>query len=655
MKKRLLNILILLLFTAPFFADKQGLSQPQKKEAPKAELAKPEPAKQEEPKTEAPIEQKKALQPKKVLIVYQQRTEDKAKYDAVRALANQIAHFKTRIKEMDSADYKPGMLQFYDVIFYLGFNEKKPPPDIFYQEVLEAQGKTICWIHANSTPLTNRAGNPYGFAVNPKEFGFDSLSYQGSSFNRVGEDVFVITLLDRKKAKAHASLIRNNEYIPYAVQSGNFWYVCDLPFFLISSAAVFCDLLHEVFQENHQHYKYAMIRIEDIHPERDPKQLRKLGRIFKKYNIPFSFAVIPVYTDPKTHEKSFLSEKPYLISALNYLQEVGGTAILHGYTHQYKGESGEGHEFWDIEKDKPIAEDSEELVRDKLNKGVHECVSNGIYPLAWETPHYGASQLDYKVFSEMFSTGIERLQLSDRAFGASQSYPYFIQDPYGRWLVPENLGYVNYREGITVEHMLAEAQKILIVRDAVAVGFFHPYIETEHLERLIVGLKDLGYLFFDLRDLPNQVKTDNWLIFSGLSHFYKEGALRDIYYDWHISPLLTMNLSNQYFYSYVVNRNLKRKDEQKSKDPVDGQMILRIPMYQDGIFVVHKGDQPEVGWQSFEHWALKTFLGKDALSVADSLMRLLMWGLFIITALLLLFLTFIFISFMWSKRKARNV
>lgn len=235
---------------------------------------------------------------KRVLLVYQQRVPDGATYDAVGALRNQISHFKTRVTELEASKYKSGMAQFYDVIFYLGFNDLKPPSKTFYQDIIEAKKQTVCWVHANIFPLSNREGNPFGFKVGPKEPNFDYLSYEGDSFERHGEDIFAISILDRKKAIPYATLLRENEYIPYAVKSDNFWYVSDLPFFLDSSANVFCDLLHEILEEPHQRYKHTMIRIEDVHPNRDPKQLRNLGKIFKKYNVPFSFAVIPVYTDP---------------------------------------------------------------------------------------------------------------------------------------------------------------------------------------------------------------------------------------------------------------------------------------------------------------------------------------------------------------------
>ena len=590
---------------------------------------------------------------KKVLILYPRRVPEGAKYDAVSSLRNQIAHFNVRVVELQAAKYQSGMIDFYDVIFYLGLSEKEPPPEEFYRDVLEGKERTICWIYANIIPLMEQAGDSFGFRVGPREFGFNSISYRGYSFNRRGEDIFVITVNDRKKANPHGSLFREDEFVPLAVSSGNFWYFCDLPFFMDSSSAVFCDLLHNVFREQHQTYKFAMIRVEDIHPDRSPKNIRGIGRLFKKHDIPFSFGVIPVYTLPGRKKVIYLSDKPHLASALRYLQTVGGSAILHGYTHQYKDESGEGHEFWDMDGDRPRPDDSAKLVDEKLNKGLQECIQNGIYPLAWETPHYGASQLDYQVFSKIFSTGVERLQLSDQAFGASQSYPYFIESKNGRWIIPENLGYVSYREGATVERMLEGARKMLVVRDAVAVGFFHPYIELEHLEKLILGLKHMGYTFLDLRHIPNQVKGDNWQIFSGLPYFHGHRFISQVFYNWSLSPLRKIDLSDEYLYTYLLDKNFRKNDASVYSGPVNGEVMVQIPGQADNIFVVHKGDKPLAGWESFKRWFFDAFLGRETVSLTDTMIRLLMWVFFIITAGLLIVLVLIYVSFWITGRKKK--
>ena len=43
------------------------------------------------------------------------------------------------------------------------------------------------------------------------------------------------------------------------------------------------------------------------------------------------------------------------------------------------------------------------LVLDRLQQGIAECFSNGIFPRAYETPHYGASEADYRTMAQVFA------------------------------------------------------------------------------------------------------------------------------------------------------------------------------------------------------------------------------------------------------------
>jgi hypothetical protein len=121
----------------------------------------------------------------------------------------------------------------------------------------------------------------------------------------------------------------------------------------------------------------------------------------------------------------------------------------------------------------------------------------------WETPHYAASPLGYSVFGSFFSHAIEnRDPVTWMPFAAGP-------DPSGQTLIPENLGYINDAEGFTVEAQLRRAQTLQIVRDALAVGFYHPAsIPVSRLEDLVDGLADLGYRFADLRTWGLSVNSD---------------------------------------------------------------------------------------------------------------------------------------------------
>ena len=104
----------------------------------------------------------------------------------------------------------------------------------------------------------------------------------------------------------------------------------------------------------------------------------------------------------------------------------GGTIVLHGCTHQYRGQTTIDYEFWDGLNDQPLFEDADEYVEDRLDKALHECFRNNLYPVAWETPHYAASQLDYDVINRHFSTVYERRQTMN-VLGSDQLLPFYIR------------------------------------------------------------------------------------------------------------------------------------------------------------------------------------------------------------------------------------
>ena len=108
--------------------------------------------------------------------------------------------------------------------------------------------------------------------------------------------------------------------------------------------------------------------------------------------------------------------------------------------------------------------------------------------------------------------------------GIEQLFPYEIyRDAYGQGIVPDTLGYIEIPakptgDALAQTHsvglMLADARRNLVVRDYWAGFFFHPFIfageqrgavgryygDTSELQKLIKGLKQLGYVFPSLAE-----------------------------------------------------------------------------------------------------------------------------------------------------------
>lgn len=231
----------------------------------------------------------------------------------------------------------------------------------------------------------------------------------------------------------------------------------------------------------------------------------------------------------------------------------------------FTASSGDDYEFWDFTKNSPVAEDGVTFVLNKLNNGFESFKKMSIAPKIWLAPHYHASALDDVIFGETFKWVVGRSVYSDakisglktsiqrssiyfdlndtvtaqknredyfkslkvivvpefRQFG--QLFPYEIYgNIYGQNVIPENLGniqpYLSNQVVNTriVDKVLEDAKRNLVLRDVWASVFYHPFLldpllNTENvdplkpkdLDRLVKGLKNLGYKFINLDDFAH--------------------------------------------------------------------------------------------------------------------------------------------------------
>ncbi len=290
----------------------------------------------------------------------------------------------------------------------------------------------------------------------------------------------------------------------------------------------------------------------------------------------------PLYEFDRREDQEFVSMDKYrpFITWINDVKKAGGNFIWHGVTHQYArmanphtGASGDDFEFFDAVNNRPIKEDSVPYVLNKLEDGLQILKKVGIRPRIWLMPHYQASPLDYIIFGETFSWNVgraiyynfkaeglnktllrpskvtgedERLWYEkdyadaknlranyfknlkvtyDNMIWSGQMFPYEIYgDVHGQRLIPENLGnsqpFVN--DHVTAprskEDIIADAKRNLVLRDAWASFFYHPFLFTSYenggrgaypgdaaeLEYIIRNIKKLGYKFIDINDFMNK-------------------------------------------------------------------------------------------------------------------------------------------------------
>jgi uncharacterized protein YdaL len=470
----------------------------------------------------------------KVLVVYS--TEDGVLSESQKLLDMLVSHFAKNIifknaKELVETDF----VGVSEVIYYGEVAELLPENTaVFFDKF---KGRTLAIGH-NSEQL----GKKFTFFKQERQVAIEDLILtKGSKKTSLDETRLVSTIVPAAGVELLITGSGKGGNYPVMVKKEkNYFFATDK---IDSIFSIYLgEVLHEFFDADHPAGHPAYLRLEDIHPLTDASIFREIAVILKKKEIPYIVSVIPIYRDPKTGEESRFSDYPQLLSALKYSQSNGGSIIMHGYTHQYKNdETGEGFEFWDVDANMPITVPPDktpekktrtdfktekeyldflanqkafevDYIKTKVTKAIHELVGLGLYPLAFEAPHYTMSQSGYEILSDHFSTYIGQLQLGDRDWRIMSpspyvSYPTFL---HGMKLLPETIGYVEPDNPDAIENMMKAAQEQRIVRDGYIAGFYHPYLGVERFKELMAELEKLPDLqWIDLKRMNNYVAVNN--------------------------------------------------------------------------------------------------------------------------------------------------
>ena len=458
--------------------------------------------------------------------------------------ANLVSHFGSWTVHPASG-YQTGELANYSAVVYVGSTYDEPLPVSFLDDVL-GTSTPVLWMYDNIWQLSARAAatgadfqTRYGYTW--KQFDTSAVAevrYDGQSLTRDtvnGSGIMDHAITDASKVTVLGDAVRpDGTTFPWALKSANLTYLGEIPYAYVTHDdryLAFADLLTGVLAPATAERHRALVRIEDVGPDADPAELRAVADLLYSQKVPFTVAVYPRYRDPKgaltggKAEDYTLRQRPEVVKALKYMQQRGGTLLMHGYTHQlnaannpYDGVSGNDFEFYRAHVDEadrviydgPVAGDSTAWATSRILASRLEFARAGLsQPTIFEFPHYAGSAVDYATVNSLFGVRYERGlyfpgtlrgKAADHTRLSGQFFPYAVRDVYGSVVIPENIGniepeaYNTHPERLPAD-LVASAKRNLVVRDGVASFFYHPYLGTEYLKQTVTGIKGLGYTF----------------------------------------------------------------------------------------------------------------------------------------------------------------
>jgi uncharacterized protein YdaL len=476
------------------------------------------------------------------------------------AVANLCGHFGQASTEPISA-YESGQINKFTATIYIGstyYDQTNDGIPISFYKDVPASTHPVLWIADN---IWNFA-DYIGVSTFDKKYGWDpTSSFYTNSSNSVGK----VTQVNYKSAALtrtvppvdDGGILRDHvlggtfppvttlaqavdtstspsTLFPWAIRSSNLTYLGENPFdYVTQSDRIIAleDLLFDALAPGTVTRHRAMVRLEDLNVTDDQTQLQAIALYLSNKHIPFGYNIIPFYKDPNGVYSNGVPQSIPLnspsaaafVATIKYMNAHGGFEVDEGDTHQYSnvanpynGVSGDDTEFFrghvdatnNVIWDGPISGDSTAYALSRVNDSVAQYKSVNLpIPKAFVTPHYFATDVDYRAIatvyparyeSSVYYSGVLSGQPVNYSQYIGEFYPYTVRDVYGTTVYSENLG--DYEPVSENNHpirlpadLINEAKLNLAVRDGYASFFYDPSYGTTPLGQIISGISALGY------------------------------------------------------------------------------------------------------------------------------------------------------------------
>ncbi|MBI6087816.1 polysaccharide deacetylase family protein [Clostridium perfringens] len=450
----------------------------------------------------------------KVLVLYDKETIFSLDYNILNSVSELLgAYGNKKAETMNIHDYKKDDLNNYNYVMVISIDGNIENMEL-NKDLNDYKGK----IYFIGTGLEKYMHlKKYNLEYIVKNLNIESINYNRDDFKNhdetkkfyISKNIDSVIINPKEIDKVYSYVSDGREQYPNIWVKGNLYHMSLLPDETMN-LFMLADSLNDFFQINREGKPKIFVRIEDVHLFRDTNELRKMADYLYGEGIPFIIALIPTYKNLKTGHVTKLSDMPEFVDTIKYMQDRGGSVILHGYDHGgFKGANDdEDFEFGDGENNSPVNWDLSTYIHDNMGDAIKECVKNGIYPLGFEAPHYGMDSKGYKEIKKYFSTYVGQYQSSDDNF-TTTSYPYILKNTECfNMLIPENLEYIDPNDEMWFSNFQRNFDILNIVRAPEGGFFYHSFVGMDDLKKVINFLKSKNVEFLNLKDYNNWVKWE---------------------------------------------------------------------------------------------------------------------------------------------------
>lgn len=549
-----------------------------------------------------------------ILLVHPTDSSPKGFNDLLERIATSFKHFSVDLEKISLNKYREGFLDSFDFVFYVGTHNYPLSKDSpFLRDVVKNyKSKSICWIYAGMEDFLSSSEMGKALALKEPKVSYDTLTYRKTDLKGGGRFPYTIDIKGdyEKKVKIHGLFKSEVVTVPFCLNIDNFWYFSILPKDE-DDYIVFCDILYSILEPDSQNRKFeksAFLLVEGITLDSQPEKIRDMYRFFAGLRVTFATEITPV--EYKAQIMDTLSDDRFLLKNIFALLSAGGVAVVG---------------IDDL--------DTGETVDEKIN----ELIASDIIPLAFidKRKYIPIQKDDYT--TNYFSTIIERGDIPFVVYNKEFQRKIFIQNKFP-----------HKKEAQEVSQIYQQANRYSVLRDAVFGVTIPSEFDKEQLLKFIRYLRRLGYRFFDLRTLPNYVRSSSSLVFSN-SRYYAAMPYKDkVYANKKKADLIKLKIKDKFLSQQIFTPTLKRISEKISKNTFNGTALIDIPAV-EGVFVVKQIDEKPTALEKYKTRVLNIIFGGETASWLDVINRLTIWAILLMTVLLLGYLIYLLISQLRSE------